>query len=71
MRTVKSLTEELQKFPADAMCYAYQGEINAVVINGDKSVHCNYVQGWIHCREGVLPEDEEGTKLLAPVERNP
>lgn len=69
MRTVKSLIEELQKFPADAMCYAYQGEIDAVVIIGDKEVY-GETQGWVECgrTEG---EDEVETKLLAPVERNP
>lgn len=32
MRTIKSLKEELNKFPDDAVCYAYEGEITGIVI---------------------------------------
>ncbi len=33
MITVKRLREELAKFPDDAQCYAYEGEIRGVVIS--------------------------------------
>ena len=32
MRTVKSLIEELKKFPDDAQCFAYEGEVSGLVI---------------------------------------
>jgi hypothetical protein len=32
MRSVKSMIDELQKFPEDAMCYAYEGEVTGLVI---------------------------------------
>jgi hypothetical protein len=32
MRTVQSLRDELAKFPADALCYAYEGEVTGVVV---------------------------------------
>lgn len=30
--TVKSMIEQLSKYPEDALCYAYEGEIIGVVI---------------------------------------
>lgn len=54
MRTVKSLIEELARFPDEALCHAYEGEITGIVIRhgGDEGV--------IHCgaREGAEPETE-------------
>lgn len=52
MRTVRSLIEELAKFPDEAVCYAYEGEIIGIVIR-----HCGR-EGVIHCgdREGAEPE---------------
>lgn len=32
MRTVKWLREELAKFPDDALCFAYEGEVTGIVI---------------------------------------
>lgn len=32
MRTVQSLRDELANFPADALCYAYEGEVTGIVI---------------------------------------
>jgi hypothetical protein len=32
MRTVKSMIEALRRFPKDATCYAYEGEVTGVVI---------------------------------------
>lgn len=46
MRTVKSLIEELQKFPEDAKCYAYEGEFSGIVIQSE-----NNKQGVIYCYE--------------------
>jgi hypothetical protein len=45
MRTVRSLIEELAKFPDEALCYAYEGEIIGIVIR-----HCG-CEGVIHCGE--------------------
>ncbi len=52
MRTVKSLIEELDKFPQEALCHAYEGEIVGIVIrHGGR-------EGVIHCgeHEGAEPE---------------
>ena len=52
MSTMRSLIEELAKFPDEAVCYAYEGEIIGIVIR-----HCER-EGVIHCgyREGAEPE---------------
>lgn len=56
MLKVKDLIKELEKFPQDADCFAYEGEIIGVVINyGDK-------QGCIHCSES--DDCDEKTKML-------
>jgi hypothetical protein len=54
MRTVKSLIEELARFPDHALCHAYEGEITGIVIRHGKR------EGVIHCsqREGAEPETE-------------
>lgn len=59
MRTVKSLIEELTRFPDEALCHAYEGEITGIVIR-----HAG-AEGVIHCRalEGAEPE----TELLQPL----
>lgn len=37
MITVAKLIEELQKYPPNALCYAYEGEVvGVVIINGDR-----------------------------------
>jgi len=46
MRAVKSLIEELKKFPEDAYCKAYEGETNGIIVMMDEAEH-NYV-GFIH-----------------------
>lgn len=54
MRTVKSLMEELARFPDEALCHAYEGEIIGIVVRlGGR-------EGVIHCteREGAEPETE-------------
>jgi len=52
MRTVRSLIEELARFPDEALCHAYEGEITGIVIR-----HCGR-EGVIHCgeREDAEPE---------------
>ena len=58
MRTVKSLREELRKFPDDAQCFAYEGEVDGLVIK-----HPYYRnQGVIHC--GEEEREEKETRLL-------
>ena len=60
MRTVRSLIEELIRFPGEAICYAYEGEISGIVIrHGGR-------EGVIHCgeREGAEPD----TVLVTPME---
>jgi len=54
MRTVSSLIEELSRFPAEAICHAYEGEISGIVIRYSGR------HGVIHCgeREGAEPETE-------------
>lgn len=53
MRTIKSLIRELQKFPDDALVYAYEGEVCAVVIQvGGKGV------AWISCDQLPALETE-------------
>lgn len=52
MRTVRSLIDELARFPDEALCYAYEGEIIGIIIR-----HCG-CEGVIHCGEhgGAEPE---------------
>jgi hypothetical protein len=59
MRTVRSLIEELARFPDDSLCYAYEGEISGIVVRHGVR------QGVIHCgeREGAEPETEPLTPL--------
>lgn len=46
MRTVENLIHELRKFPPDAMCSAYEGEVIGIVISkpgnigGPGVIHC-------------------------------
>ncbi|MCS5693646.1 MAG: hypothetical protein ACKO22_04630 [Cyanobium sp.] len=53
---MKSLIEELTRFPDEALCHAYEGEITGIVIRygGDEGV--------IHC--GALEGAEPETELL-------
>ena len=59
MRTVKELIAELQKFPEDAQCYAYEGEAFGLNITDANDSDNN---GFIHC--GPYTNDEPETKLL-------
>jgi hypothetical protein len=57
MRTVKSLIEELQKFPPEAMCYAYEGEIIGVVVYEPTADNKHYL-GYVYCGEIHANEKE-------------
>lgn len=54
MRTVASLIAELQKFPPDALAYAYEGEVTGVVICADAD---GQELGYIPANEGDLNDD--------------
>ncbi len=63
MRTVKSLIEELQKFPPGATCFAYEGEVSGLIVNYGNQYLINgaivpYQIGTIHCGEGDRDEPE-------------
>lgn len=64
MRTVKSLIEELQKFPPDAVCFAYEGEVTGVVI--EYAGGGIGKQGVIYCGESRGSDPEKETELLPP-----
>lgn len=64
MRTVKSLIEELRKFPEDAECYAYEGEAFGVVIQRKGYLD----QGFVHC-SGYRDHEDQATELLPPIEQ--
>ena len=46
MITIKKLKEELDKFPDEAMCHAYEGEKQGLTIDGPGKC------GFIYCSEG-------------------
>ena len=61
MRTVKWLREELKKYPDDAVCFAYEGEVTGIVIeHAGKRMRG---QGVIYCSEG---DDSEKKSELLP-----
>jgi hypothetical protein len=68
MRTVKSLIVELQKFPDDAVCYAYEGEVTGIII--ERQGHRLEKQGFISCSETdeleLAPADIEDFQNAAP-----
>jgi hypothetical protein len=61
MRTVKWLRDELAKFPDDAFCFAYEGEMTGIVV--EHAGRRLREQGAIHCSEN----DDSGkeTELLS------
>ena len=61
MRTVKWLRDELTKFPDDAVCYAYEGEVTGLIIERDGDAIRG--QGVIHCSEYG---DEKRETILLP-----
>ena len=54
MRTVAWLKKELERFPEDAVCFAYEGEVTGLVIEMPGKRPQN--QGVIYCSE----RDDEG-----------
>lgn len=64
MRTVAWLKNELSKFPDDALCFAYEGEVVGLVIELPGPDGCRNAekQGVIYCSE----EDDQmhETELL-------
>ena len=58
MRTVKELKAELDKFPDDAMCFAYEGEVCGLVIEPAKRTK-KIIQGVIWCGEGRTRKERE------------
>lgn len=65
MRTVESLIEELKKFPPDAKCRAYEGEIIGLIISVPGLPLGG--AGIIHCDDLKVQRE---TKLLAPVKKD-
>lgn len=68
MRTVASLKDELAKFPDDALCYAYEGEVRGIVImekyRGEEEQLDRYEQGFIACSESDIYDETHPTILL-------
>lgn len=60
MKTVKQLKIELDKFPDDALCYAYEGEVRGIIILKGANLHA--LHGVIHCEESTDPADEPETE---------
>jgi hypothetical protein len=61
MKTIKSMIEALRRFPEDAICYAYEGEVTGVVI-----VVRDKVQTFKQETLGVIwatENDEEDTRV--------
>ena len=59
MRTVAWIKKELEKFPDDAVCYAYEGEVVGLIV--ERSGEESDSQGVIYCSER---NDYHDTKLL-------
>jgi hypothetical protein len=62
MITVKRLREVLAKFPDDAQCYAYEGEVRGIVISPKGGWGGS---GLIHCDE--RPEEETEVEYFPPI----
>ena len=54
-RTVGWLKKELEKFPEQCLCFAYEGEVSGIVINYERSLK----QGFIHLREDGVEKETE------------
>lgn len=49
MQTVEALIRDLQKFPPDARCYAYEGESCCVVVvrgDGEEKTQLGYIKAY-------------------------
>lgn len=63
MKTVKQIKEELAKFPDDAVCYAYEGEVVGIIIQVvGKTGKVIGRQGVIYCSE--TDQSELETELI-------
>lgn len=60
MRTVEWLRNELSKFPDDAVCFAYEGEVVGIIIEHADERLRN--QGVIYCSESS--DEGKETELL-------
>lgn len=58
MKTVASLIRELGKFPPDALCYAYEGEVRGIVVVGPE-VKQNANGGRGRPQLGYVPATED------------
>lgn len=69
MMTVAWLRAELAKFPDDALCFAYEGEVCVIVIEpppiGDERRDLSR-QGCIYCSEDDEYDMAHETELLPP-----
>jgi hypothetical protein len=63
MRTVKSLIDELMKFPENTLCYAHEGEVTGVIV-GMPNI------GYIECCESDEIEDEPGVVYQLRIEND-
>ena len=61
MKTVKQLKEELAKFPDEALCFAYSGEVEGVTILKNRDIG---EYGFIYCSEYLELNDEQETDLF-------
>ncbi|TNE87191.1 MAG: hypothetical protein EP324_08115 [Gammaproteobacteria bacterium] len=60
MRTIAWLRQELEKFPDDAVCFAYEGEVIGLIV--ERAGQRLQSQGVIYCSES--DDDGKETKLL-------
>lgn len=62
MRTIAWLKKELDKFPDEAQCYAYEGEVTGLIIEmpGDRLGQ----SGFIYCSEATTDSDGRESELL-------
>ncbi len=61
MQTVESLIRELSKFPKDAICHAYEGEVVGVVVSTPENRLGDL--GYVPCSEA---EELEGPADINP-----
>ena len=69
MRTVAFLRAELEKFPDDAICFAYEGEVTGIVIepplgpSGERDLSRS---GVIFCSEDDDYDVSNETRMIRP-----
>lgn len=63
MKTVKQLRDDLAKFPDDAVCFAYEGEICGLIISRKGESYVAGKQGHIICT-GDPEETDDEVKLI-------